>query len=65
MFCYSMPSNRTVKEIRKPISKNTILENWNIAKEEREKEESAVYYLRPVDNRKAEEVLMMLPFENL
>lgn len=53
------------KEIRKPISKNTILENWRIVREEREKEESAVYYFKPIDDKKVEEILKALPFDIL
>ncbi len=50
------------KEIRKPISKKVILENWRIVKEEREKEENAVYYSKPIDDKKTDEILKNLPF---
>lgn len=51
------------KEIRKPIYKKTILANWSIIKKEREKEESAVYYSKPIDDKKAEKILKALPFK--
>lgn len=50
------------KELRKPISKKTILANWHIVKKEKEKEESTVYYSKPIDDKQTENILQELPF---
>ncbi len=48
------------KEIRKPITRDLIWENWQIAKKEKESEISRVYYEVKVDNAKIEELLQKL-----
>lgn len=53
------------KEIRKPISRKKILENWNIVKEEKKKEQSAVYYSKPIVHKIADGILNNLPFDTI
>ncbi len=53
------------KEIRKPISKASILRNWRIASEQRREEIDLIYYRSDIVNNEQgiEELLATLPFE--
>lgn len=48
------------KEIRKPITQDSIMNNWKIAKKEREEELSRIYYARNINDKDIEEVIRML-----
>lgn len=48
------------KEIRKPITQGSIMNNWKIAKKEREEELSRIYYARNINDKDIEEVIRML-----
>lgn len=45
------------KEIRKPITCESMLKNWNIAKEERDNELSRIYYAKEVTDAQIEELI--------
>lgn len=45
------------KEIRKPITCESMLRNWKIAKEERENELSRIYYAKEVTDARIEELI--------
>jgi predicted nucleotidyltransferase component of viral defense system len=49
------------KEIRKPISKTNILQNWGITREQKEVEEQIIYYSQPVEDALIEEMINNLP----
>lgn len=51
------------KEIRKPITKKSILANWRFVKKEREQEEQIVYYAEAVPEKEIKEMLAKLLFE--
>ena len=51
------------KEIRKPISKESIFANWELVQKDKEQEARIIYYSRPVSDEKIKEVLAELPFE--
>lgn len=42
------------KEIRKPITQESMLNNWRIAKKEREKELAGIYYAKAIDGKEVE-----------
>lgn len=48
------------KEIRKPINKASILDNWEIAKKEKEKEVTRIYYSKPVSDSDIERMIKSL-----
>jgi predicted nucleotidyltransferase component of viral defense system len=48
------------KEIRKPISQTTILQNWHIAKAEKEQELQRIYYAENIEDIKIEKMLKSL-----
>ena len=48
------------KEIRKPIAQNSIMNNWKVAKKEREEELSRIYYARNINDKEIEEVIQTL-----
>lgn len=48
------------KEIRKPITQDSIMNNWMIAKKEKEEELSRIYYARNINDKDIEEVIQML-----
>lgn len=48
------------KEIRKPITQDSIMNNWKIAKKEKEEELSRIYYARNINDKDIEEVIRML-----
>jgi len=49
------------KEIRRPISKTSILRNWSITRAQKEVEEQAIYYSQPIKDSLIEEMLHSLP----
>lgn len=48
------------KEIRKPITKASIRDNWSIAKEEKKREIDAIYYSRNVSDEVIEKMIVEL-----
>jgi predicted nucleotidyltransferase component of viral defense system len=50
------------KEIRKPITKASILHNWFIVGAQKAKEMSQIYYSRPVEDVQIENLIARLPF---
>lgn len=48
------------KEIRKPISQTTILQNWQIAQTEKEQELQRIYYVQEVEDIEIEKMLKSL-----
>lgn len=55
------------KEMRKPISKASILRNWRIASEQRREEIDLIYYRHDIfsNEQGIEELLVRLPFETI
>ncbi len=49
------------KEIRKPITKASILQNWKMTEEQKEIEKKAIYYSQPIEDSLIEEMLYNLP----
>lgn len=49
------------KEIRKPITKASILRNWNMIGEQKEIEKQAIFYSQPIDDSLIEEMLKGFP----
>lgn len=49
------------KEIRKPITKASILQNWKLTEEQKESEKKAIYYSQPIEDSIIEEMLHNLP----
>lgn len=49
------------KEIRKPISKASILQNWEITGAQKEVKEKTIYSSQPVENSLIEEMIRNLP----
>ena len=49
------------KEIRKPITKASILRNWNMTAKQKEYEKQIIYYSQPVEDSIIEETLRSLP----
>ena len=53
------------KEIRKPISKTSILQNWGIIRAQKEFEEKAIYFSQPVEDSLIEEMIHNLPLNEI
>ena len=53
------------KEIREPITKASILSNWNLIRDQKESELKAIYFSRSVDDQQIEEMIQRLPFEEI
>lgn len=53
------------KEIRSPISKNKILENFELAKQEKQNDASSIYYSEEIENDAIEKELFKLSFEDI
>ena len=49
------------KEIRKPVSKSSILQRWALTRDQREVEKQAIYYSETVEDLMIEEMLHGLP----
>jgi len=48
------------KEIRKPITQESMLKNWEIAKHEREEELAGIYYAKDVNDREVETLIQKI-----
>jgi len=48
------------KEIRKPITQDSIMNNWEVAKKEKEEELSMIYYARGINDKDIEELIQKL-----
>ncbi|MFH1847376.1 MAG: nucleotidyl transferase AbiEii/AbiGii toxin family protein [Candidatus Omnitrophota bacterium] len=48
------------KEIRKPITQKSMLENWKIAKQERQGELSGIYYAEDVNDKEVETLIQKI-----
>jgi predicted nucleotidyltransferase component of viral defense system len=55
----------TKKEIRTPISKDKIIANWNLAKQEKSIELQNIYYKEELQDSEIEKVLNQLHFEDI
>ena len=53
------------KETRKPILSKNIINNWQIAREEKEKDLQTVFVSEPVDDEAIQEILENIQFENI
>lgn len=53
------------KEVRKPISSQTILSNWQLAKIDKSNELTAIYYSEELSNKSVEAQLKSLPFTEI
>ncbi len=51
------------KEIRKPISKKTILDNWELAKQEKDKDAASIYYVEELSDKEIGSELYKLTFK--
>jgi predicted nucleotidyltransferase component of viral defense system len=49
------------KEIRKPITKASIFQNWKMTTEQKETEKKAIYFSKPIEDLLIEEMLHSLP----
>ncbi len=48
------------KETRKPITQNSILKNWKVAKKEKEEELARIYYSNDIEDKNIEELIKTL-----
>ncbi len=53
------------KEIRSPITKAKILQNWRITRAQKEREEKVIFYSQPIEDSLIEELIQDLPFEEI
>lgn len=53
------------KEIRKPITKDSILKNWLVVSSEKAKEMSQISYSRKIDDEKIRGLIESLPFDEI
>jgi predicted nucleotidyltransferase component of viral defense system len=53
------------KEIRKPILSKNIINNWQIAREEKEKDLQTVFVSEPVEDEVIQEILENIQFEDI
>lgn len=53
------------KEIRKPIIKTNILQNWRITREQKQVEEKTIYYSHPIEDALIEEMIRYLPIDRI
>ena len=49
------------KEIRTPITKASILQNWGITRVQKEVEETVIYFSQPIEDSLIEEMIRNLP----
>jgi len=54
-----------LKEIRQPISKRNIIQNWTITRSQKDSEKQTIYYSRPVEDQQIEEMIHNLPFDQI
>lgn len=55
----------SMKEIRKPVTKTNIRDNWKVVNTQRDKEMSQVFYSRKVDDIQIEHLIARLPFTDI
>ena len=48
------------KEIRKPITQSSIIENWHLARQEKKEEQQRIYYSQDVADSAIEEIIAKL-----
>ena len=53
------------KEIRKPILSKNIINNWQIAREEKEKDLRTIFVSEPVEDEVIREILEKIHFEDI
>lgn len=53
------------KEIRKPILSKNIINNWQIAREEKEKDLQTIFVSEPVEDEVIREILEKIHFEDI
>lgn len=53
------------KEIRQPITKASILTNWQVIATEKEQEMGRIYYSKQVENSQIEALIKNLPFDSI
>jgi predicted nucleotidyltransferase component of viral defense system len=53
------------KEIRNPISKAKILQNWGITRAQKELEEKVIFYSQPIEDSLIEDLIHNLPFDEI
>ena len=53
------------KEIRKPITKANILQNWGITRAQKEVEEKAIYYSQPIEDSLIAGMIQNLPIDEI
>jgi len=53
------------KEIRSPITKANILQNWGITRAQKEREEKVIFYSQPIEDSLIEELIQDLPFDEI
>lgn len=53
------------KEIRRPITKDSIQTNWKVIATEKEQEMSQIYYSKQVKDRQIEGLIQSLPFDSI
>lgn len=53
------------KEIRLPITKNNITQNWKIVLTQKEKKTGQIYYSKKVKDSEIEKMIKRLPFTKI
>lgn len=53
------------KEIRNPITKANILQNWGITRSQKELEEKVIFYSQPIEDSLIEDLIQFLPFDEI
>ena len=51
------------KEIRNPITKAKIIQNWGITRAQKELEEKVIFYSQPIEDSLIEDLIQSLPFD--
>jgi len=51
------------KEIRNPITKTNMLQNWGITRAQKELEEKVIFYSQPIQDSLIEDLIQNLPFD--
>jgi len=57
--------NLSIEEIRKPIISKNIINNWQIAREEKEKDLRTIFVSEPVEDQVIQEILKKIQFEDI
>lgn len=53
------------KEIRKPISKTSILRNWEVVRTQKDADRDQIYYTRKIDDEHIEHLAHSLPLTRI